>query len=65
MQFAFIAFSAEDYQNISKLSYRPLTFTSYKAILNNKKRSRTSLPVSFSAWCMIFEEIALLLYSIT
>ena len=31
-----------------KLSCRPLAFTSYKAFLTNKKRSRTSLPASFS-----------------
>ena len=28
---------------------KPLAFISYKAILQNKKRSRTSLPASFSA----------------
>ena len=34
---------------ILKLSFRPFTFTSYKAFLKNKKRSGNSLPVSFSA----------------
>ena len=31
-----------------KLSCRPLTFTSFKTFLKNKKRSRTSLSASFS-----------------
>ena len=30
-------------QNILKLRYRPLAFTSYKAFLKNKKRSGTNL----------------------
>ena len=34
------------YQNILKLSCRPLAFNSYKAFLKYKKRSGTSLPVS-------------------
>ena len=34
-------------KNILKLSCRPLAFTSYKAFLKNKKRSRSSLPTSF------------------
>ena len=33
-----------------KLSCRSLAFTSYKAFWNNKKRSGTSLPASFSTW---------------
>ena len=33
-----------------KLSCEPLVFISYKAFLINKKRSGTSLSVSFSAW---------------
>ena len=33
-------------------SCRPLAFTSYKAFLRNKRRSGTSLPVSFSAWLL-------------
>ena len=37
------------YQNILKLSCRPLAFNSYKAFLKYKKRSGTSLPVSSSA----------------
>ena len=35
------------YRNMLKLSYRPVRFTSYK-VLENKKRSGTSLPDSFS-----------------
>ena len=41
----FILCQIEDHRNILKLSYRPFTFTSYKAFLENKKRSGTSLPV--------------------
>ena len=33
-----------------KLSCRPLAFTSYKAFLKIKKKSGTSLPISFSEW---------------
>ena len=40
----FIVCQVQDYQNISKQSYRPPAFTSYKAFLKNKKRSGTSLP---------------------
>ena len=39
----------ESYQNILKLNCRPLTFTSYKAFLKNKKRSETSALGSTSA----------------
>ena len=49
IQFVFIVCQVEDYRNILKLSRRPLAFTSDKAFLKNKKESRTSLPVSFSA----------------
>ena len=49
IHFVFIAGQVGYYQNILKLSCRPLAFTSYKAFFKNKKRSRTSLPVSFSA----------------
>ena len=49
-------------QIILKRSCRPLAFTSYEAFLKNKKRSRTSLPVSFSAWFL--KKIFLLFYSI-
>ena len=38
------------YRDILKLSYRSLAFTSCKAFFKNKKRSRTSLPTSFSVW---------------
>ena len=40
----------EEYQNILKLRCSPPAFTLYKAILKNKKRSRTSLPKLFSSW---------------
>ena len=50
IQFVFIVCQDEGYQNILTLSCRPLAFTSYRAFLKNKKRSRTSLPASFSAW---------------
>ena len=50
IRFVFIVLQVEDYQNILKLSCRPLTYTSYKAFLKSKKSSRTSLPATFSAW---------------
>ena len=40
----------EDYRNMSKLSCRPLAFTSFKVKKKKKKRSGTSFPGSFSAW---------------
>ena len=40
----------EDYQNILKLRCWPLASSSYKAALENNKRSGTSLHASFSAW---------------
>ena len=40
----------EDYQNILKLRFWPLAFTSFKGFLENKKRFGTSLSVSFSLW---------------
>ena len=48
VQFVFIVCQVEDYQNILKLSCRPLAFTSNKTFLKNKERSRTSLLASFS-----------------
>ena len=60
---SFFVCQVEDYQNILKLSCRPLAFTSYKAFLKNKKRSGTSLPASFSLhgfWRKIF--LVLLFY---
>ena len=47
--FVSIVCQVEDYRKCLKLSCIPLAFTSYKAFLKNKKRSRTSLPASFSA----------------
>ena len=48
-KFVFLVYQVEDYQNIFKLSCKPLAFTSYKAFLKNKNISRNSLPTSFSA----------------
>ena len=45
----FIICQVEGYQKILKLSFRPLSFISYKAFLKNKKRSRINLPALFSA----------------
>ena len=50
IQFFFIVSKVEGYRNILKLSCRSLVFTSYKASSNNKKRSGTNQPASFSAW---------------
>ena len=58
---------AEGYRKILKLSCRPLAITSYKAYLKNKKKSGTSLPVSFSARFLkknIFFSISYLTYQI-
>ena len=57
----FMVCQVEDYQNILKLRCRPLSFTSYKAFLKNK-RSGTSPCLIF---CIIFwRKVFLLLYSI-
>ena len=48
-QYIFFVYQAEGYQNILKLSWIPLAFTSYEAFLKNKKRSGTSLPTLFFA----------------
>ena len=50
-----IVCQVENYRKWLKLSCRPLAFTSHKAFLKSKKRSRTSLPVFI--FCMIIEEI--------
>ena len=50
VKFAFIVCPSQWLLNILKLMYWQLTFTICKAYLKNKKRSGTSLPVSFSAW---------------
>ena len=50
MQFGFIVCRVEGYRNILKLSCTPLATASYEAFLKSKKRSWTSLPVTFSAW---------------
>ena len=50
LYFVLIVCQVEDYRKWLKLSCRLFAFTSYKSFLKNKKRSGTSLPVSFSAW---------------
>ena len=50
IKFVFIVYEVGGYQNILKLTCRPLVFTSYKAFLKNKKRSGTILLGLFSAW---------------
>ena len=47
-----IVCQVEDYQNILKLSSRPLAFTSFEVFVKSKKRSGTSFPASFSAWLL-------------
>ena len=48
MQFVYIVFQVEGYQNILKLNCRPLAFTSYKA----------SLPASF-CYILLIDHISL------
>ena len=48
IQLVIMVCQVEDYQNILKLSCRPLAFTTFKAFF--EKRSGTSPSVSFSAW---------------
>ena len=50
MPLVFIVCQIESYQNILKLICKPLAFTSYKAFLKNKKRSRASLSTTFWVW---------------
>ena len=53
-KFVFIVCQVEGYQNRLKLSCRPLPFTWYKALLENKKRSETekvSLPHFLHDFC--------------
>ena len=54
IQFVFIVCQVEGYENILKLSYRPLAFTSQQAFLKNKKMSGISLPCLF--FCILFKE---------
>ena len=49
MQFVFVVCQVEGIERVLKLSSRPVTFILHKAFLEDKKRSGTSLPVSFSA----------------
>ena len=50
MQFVFIICQIEGYLKILKQSCRPLASTKNKAFLKKKKKSGTSLSVSFLAW---------------
>ena len=45
----YIVHQVDDYRNILKLNCRTLAFTSNKAFLKNKKRSRTNFLASYSA----------------
>ena len=65
IQFVFIDCQVEDYRSILKLSCRTLAFVSYQASLNNKKRSGTSLPASFSAWCFKKNISLVIFFSLT
>ena len=58
MLFIFIVCQGEGYQYVSKLSYRPLVFTSYKAFLKNKKQSTTNL-LALVVDCFLFFKKAL------
>ena len=49
LKFVFIVYQIEGYRHMLKLSCRPVTFTSFKAFLQNKKRSGASLPAPFFA----------------
>ena len=48
IQLVFTVYQLEDYQNILKLSCKPLAFTSFKAFPKTRKRSVTSLSAPFS-----------------
>ena len=50
MYFVFVVSQVEGYRNTLKLSCSAVAFTSYYAYLKNKKRSRTSLRNSLSAY---------------
>ena len=52
----------KDYQNILKLRYQSLAFISNKAFVKPRRRSRTNIYASFSAW--FWRKIFLTLYSI-
>ena len=65
IQFVFIVRQVESYQNILKLSSKQLSFTSYKAFLNNKKRSGTSFPASFSVWFLEKNIFLAIFYKLT
>ena len=49
LQFVFIVHQVEGYRNILKLNCGPPAFFLHKAFLKHKKRSGTSLAVSFTA----------------
>ena len=52
LMFVFIICQIEGYLKILKLNHRTFAFTSYKAFLKYKERSKTSLFASFSAWLL-------------
>ena len=49
IQFVFVTWQVDDYQNILKLNCIHFHFTSYKAFFKNEERSGTSVPAIFSA----------------
>ena len=55
MQFVFIVCQVEGYLEILKLSFRPLTFTSYKAFFKKTTKAGLEL-VSCLIFCMTFGE---------
>ena len=63
--FILIVCQVEEYRKWLKLRCRPLAFTSYKAFIKNKKRSRTSLPTSFSAWFLKKNVSVVIFYYLT
>ena len=54
IQLVFIVCQVDDYQNILKLSCRPLAFTTYKAFLKKQNEVWNLSPCLI--FCMIFEE---------
>ena len=67
LYFVLIVCQVEGYQKYLKLSSRPFTFTSCKAFLKkqNKKRSGTSFPASFSTWFSNKNFSAVIFYYLT
>ena len=59
--FSSVCFHCISSWGLPQLNYRPISFTSYKAFLKNKKRSGTRFPASFSAW-FIKENISFVIF---